>query len=98
MTKAFRNDALAKVTGKAKYTDDYTLPGILHAVPLHAPVASAVIKAIDTSQALKMPGVLKVITAADIPGKNKFGQIIKDYPTLVHKRIRPWEPSSPQHP
>jgi len=88
MTKAFRNDALAKVTGKAKYTDDYTLPGILHAVPLHAPVASAVIKAIDTSQALKMPGVLKVITAADIPGKNKFGQIIKDYPTLVHKRIR----------
>lgn len=88
MTKAFRNDALAKVTGKAKYTDDYTLPGILYAVPLHAPVASAVIKAIDTSQALKMPGVLKVITAADIPGKIKFGQIIKDYPTLVHKRIR----------
>lgn len=88
MTKAFRNDAYAKVTGKAKYTDDYTMPGMLHAVPLHAPVASAVIKKINVDKACAMPGVVKIITAADIPGSIKFGQIIKDYPTLVHKRIR----------
>jgi CO/xanthine dehydrogenase Mo-binding subunit len=87
MTKAFRNDAIAKVSGTAKYTDDYTMPGMLHAVPLHAPVASAKIKSINADQALKMPGVLKVITAADIPGSIKFGQIIKDYPTLVDERI-----------
>ena len=87
-TDAWRNDAIAKVSGKAKYTDDYSLPGMLQAVPLHAPVASARLISIDFSAALKLPGVLAVYTAKDIPGSIKFGQIIKDYPTLVHKRIR----------
>ncbi|HNQ43357.1 MAG TPA: molybdopterin-dependent oxidoreductase, partial [Candidatus Cloacimonadota bacterium] len=87
-TKAFRNDAIAKVSGKAKYTDDYTMPQMLHAVPLHAPVASAWVKSIDYSQALKQAGVVAVFTALDIPGRIRFGQIIKDYPTLVHDRIR----------
>jgi len=86
--KAFRNDAYAKVTGIAKYTDDYTLPGMLHAVPLHASVASAWIKSINYSAALAVKGVVAVYTALDIPGNIKFGQIIKDYPTLVHERIR----------
>jgi CO/xanthine dehydrogenase Mo-binding subunit len=87
-TDAWRNDAVAKVSGKAKYTDDYTLPGMLHAVPLHSPVASAKLLSIDFSEALKLPGVIAVYTARDIPGNIKFGQIIKDYPTLVSKRIR----------
>jgi CO/xanthine dehydrogenase Mo-binding subunit len=87
MRPAFRNDAYAKVTGGAKYTDDYTLPRMLHAVPLHAQTASALIKSIDCSLALQSPGVLRVILAEDIPGTIKFGQIIKDYPTLAHKRI-----------
>jgi len=87
-TDAWRNDAQAKVSGKAKYTDDYTLPGMLHAVPLHAPVASAKLISIDCSEALKLHGVIAVYTAKDIPGNIKFGQIIKDYPTLVNKRIR----------
>jgi len=85
---AFRNDAYAKVTGKARYTDDYSLPNMLHAAPLHAPVASARLISIDTAAALQLPGVVAVYTARDIPGSIKFGQIIKDYPTLVHERIR----------
>ncbi|MDD4147713.1 MAG: xanthine dehydrogenase family protein molybdopterin-binding subunit, partial [Candidatus Cloacimonetes bacterium] len=88
MEKAYRNDAYAKVTGKAKYADDYSMPYMLHAVPLHSPVASAYLKQIDCSEAQNMPGVIRVVTATDIPGKIKFGQIIPDYPTLVHKRIR----------
>jgi len=87
-SNAWRNDAVAKVSGKAKYTDDYTLPGMLHAVPLHASVASARLISIDYSAALKVPGVIAVYTAKDIPGNIKFGQIIKDYPTLVNRRIR----------
>lgn len=87
-TDAWRNDAVAKVKGKAKYTDDYTLPGMLHAVPLHSPMASAKLLSIDFSESLKLPGVIAVYTARDIPGNIKFGQIIKDYPTLVNKRIR----------
>ncbi|MCD8479607.1 MAG: hypothetical protein LRZ88_04865 [Candidatus Cloacimonetes bacterium] len=88
MKPAFRNDAHAKVTGTAKYTDDYTMPRMLHAVPLHAPVASAMIKSIDSSEAQRAEGVIRVITAADIPGSIKFGQIIRDYPTLASDRIR----------
>ena len=85
---AYRNDAYAKVTGRAKYTDDYTLPGMLHAVPLHAPVASAKIIRIDSSEAEMSAGVRAVFTADDIPGSVYFGQIIRDYPTLAQSRIR----------
>ncbi|HQO18687.1 MAG TPA: dehydrogenase, partial [Candidatus Cloacimonas sp.] len=84
-TDAFRNDAVAKVTGKAKYTDDYKLPDMLYAVPVHSKVASAIIKTINYSKALNQKGVVAVYTAQDIPGNIKFGQIIKDCPTLVNR-------------
>lgn len=86
--KAFRNDAIAKVTGTAKYTDDYTMPQMLHAVPVFAPVASAKIVSINTKEALLQPGIVAVFAASDIPGNVYFGQIIKDYPTLASDRIR----------
>lgn len=86
--KAFRNDAYAKVTGIAKYTDDYAMPQMLHAIPVHAVVASARLIAIDSSLALQQAGVVAVFTAKDIPGNIKFGQIIKDYPTLVGDIIK----------
>ena len=75
-TDAFRNDAVAKVTGRAKYTDDYKLPDMLYAVPLQSKIASAVIKTINYSEALNQKGVVSVYTAKDIPGNIKFGQII----------------------
>ncbi|MDY0150869.1 MAG: xanthine dehydrogenase family protein molybdopterin-binding subunit [Candidatus Cloacimonas sp.] len=84
----WRNDAYAKVTGIAKYTDDYTMPQMLHAVPVYAPVASAMLTAIDSTQAMLQAGIVAVFTAKDIPGNIKFGQIIKDYPTLVSDRIK----------
>jgi len=82
-TTAFRNDAYAKVTGIAKYTDDYTMPGMLHAAPVYPNCASARILKINSSAALALPGVVAVFTAKDIPGSVKFGQIIRDYPTLA---------------
>ena len=88
MTKVFRNDARAKVTGIAKYTDDYTLPGMLHAAPVYPNCASARILKIDPAPALALQGVVAVFTAQDIPGSIKFGQIIRDYPTLAHKTVR----------
>lgn len=86
--KAFRNDAIAKVTGTAKYTDDYTMPQMLHAVPVYAPIASAKIVSVNTKEALLQPGIVAVFAASDIPGNVYFGQIIKDYPTLASDRIR----------
>lgn len=88
MDKAFRNDARAKVSGTAKYTDDYALPGMLHAAPVYPNCASARILKIDPSAALKAEGVVAVFTAKDIPGSVKFGQIIKDYPTLAEDFVR----------
>ncbi len=52
-----RIDAQAKVTGKAKYTSDIQLPGMLYAKFLRSNVPSAVIRSIDISDAEKMPGV-----------------------------------------
>jgi CO/xanthine dehydrogenase Mo-binding subunit len=85
---AWRNDAYAKVTGKAKYTDDLKLHNCLHAVPVYSDYVSARIVSIETEVAARQPGVVKVITYKDVPGNLQFGQIIRDYSILAHDRIR----------
>jgi 4-hydroxybenzoyl-CoA reductase alpha subunit len=67
-----RNDARAKATGTAVYTDDIKLPGMLHGRLLRSPFAHARIVGIDTSRAEALPGVKCVITGQDIP-KVKYG-------------------------
>lgn len=60
------------VTGSALYTDDLLgrFPNLLHAYPLQAPHAHARIKKLDVSGAYSVPGVVKVLTAQDVPGIN----------------------------
>jgi 4-hydroxybenzoyl-CoA reductase alpha subunit len=60
-------EGLAKVTGRAIYTDDITLPRMLHAKLLRSVHAHARILSIDASAALAMPGVHAVITGKDLP-------------------------------
>jgi 4-hydroxybenzoyl-CoA reductase alpha subunit len=67
-----RVDARAKVTGTARYTDDFTLPGMIHGRLLRSPLAHARIVSIDTSRAKAIPGVAAVITGADLP-KVRYG-------------------------
>src|SRR5947209_859959 len=55
--------------GEAQFTADITLPGMLHMAILRSKQGHALIKGIDTSAAMKMPGVVRVITAADLEGK-----------------------------
>jgi len=62
-----RNDARAKATGSAMFTDDMKLPGMLHGSLLRSPHPHACIKNIDTSRALKLKGVKAVITGPDLP-------------------------------
>ncbi|WP_374666846.1 molybdopterin cofactor-binding domain-containing protein [Ramlibacter sp.] len=59
-----QKEALAKVTGRAIYTHDFTLPGMLWGVMLRSPHPHARILAIDTSRAAAMPGVGAVLTGA----------------------------------
>ncbi|VBB47755.1 4-hydroxybenzoyl-CoA reductase subunit alpha [uncultured Desulfatiglans sp.] len=85
-----RNDARAKATGTATYTDDMKLPGMLYGKILRSPVAHARIVRIDTSRAAALPGVKCVITAEDTP-KIKYGnwrlfpETQDEYPLAVDK-------------
>jgi len=68
----WRNDGVAKVTGKAKYADDIKLYDMLHCVPVYTDEIHAEIIKIDVESAQKSTGVVKVITAKDILGMKKF--------------------------
>ena len=67
--RARKVDGIHKATGQALYTDDIQLPGMLHGKFLRSPHAHALIKRIDASRALALPGVHGVITGADLPVK-----------------------------
>lgn len=65
--RTVRKDAVAKVTGKAKYTDDFFERDMLVGKVLRSPYAHAIVKSIDTSAAKALPGVEAVITHEDLP-------------------------------
>ncbi len=81
-----RKEAWDKVTGDAKYTDDYIVPGILHAKLVTSPHAHAKIKSIDVSEAIKAPGVQSVITGSNFP--ILCGVVIEDRPPLAIDKVR----------
>src|ERR671912_1492032 len=60
-------DLVAKVTGKAKYAEDYRAEGMLFCKLLLSPRPHARVTRIDASAALAMPGVHAVLTADDMP-------------------------------
>ncbi|GAB4186291.1 MAG: xanthine dehydrogenase family protein molybdopterin-binding subunit [Thalassobaculales bacterium] len=86
--------------GKGQYTDDLSLPGQAYAVVVRSPHAHGVIRAVDTEAAAAMPGVLAVLTAADLgeygtlqcmpPFKNRDGSpmIKPPRPSLAVDRVR----------
>jgi len=83
-----RLEGWAKVTGETRFTADMKLPGMLYSGVLRSKIPHARLLSIDTSEALSVPGVRAVLTAADIPGRNGVGIIVKDEPVLIRDRIR----------
>ena len=84
-----RTDARAKVTGEALYAVDITKPDMLIGVVLRSERAHANIVDIDVSEAMAVPGVEAVITAADLNGLfPRFGHIVADHPILAIDRVR----------
>ncbi len=81
-------EVVDKVTGRAKYADDYVFDGMLFARTLRAAYPHARITRIDTSQAKALPGVHAVLTHADIPGENIHGLIYDDWPVLAAEKVR----------
>jgi CO/xanthine dehydrogenase Mo-binding subunit len=84
-----RIDARDKVTGAALYSGDLIRPEMLHMKTLFAGRVHARVLSIDTTQALTLPGVVAIFTAADVP-VNEFGLQWKDQPVLCG-------PLSPSH-
>ena len=78
-----RVDAMEKTLGIGEYADDIRIDGMLHGVALRTKYPRALVKSIDISEAEKIEGVVKVVTAKDIPGKRYLGHIFKDTPALV---------------
>lgn len=69
--------------GKRAYIDDMRIDGMVHGALHLTAHARADIVAIDTSAATAVPGVLRVFTAADIPGALRTGLIHKDWPLMI---------------
>jgi len=82
-------DAWAKVVGETKYADDLFLPRMAYAKLLRSAHAHARIRSIDTARARALPGVLAVVTAADLP-RVKFGilPVSQDEEALCAEKVR----------
>jgi xanthine dehydrogenase large subunit len=87
--KALPHDSGAKhVQGSAEYIDDMLEPaGTLHIALGGSPVARGAIRHVDLADVLSMPGVVTVITAAHIPGKNDISPAHADEPVFAHDRV-----------
>ncbi|HEY1979818.1 MAG TPA: xanthine dehydrogenase molybdopterin binding subunit, partial [Xanthobacteraceae bacterium] len=83
------HDSGAKhVRGAAEYIDDIPEPaGTLHIAVGGAPIARGTIRRIDVSEVRNAPGVVAIITADDIPGKNDISPATADEPVFAQTRI-----------
>ena len=79
-----RVDAFEKATGRAKYTDDLCDRSALVVRLVHSTIAHGMVTAIDTAEAMKVPGVVKILTCFDVPNI--------PFPTAGH----PWS-TDPHH-
>lgn len=76
------------VAGRATYVDDIAeVEGTLHAALGLSPVAHGRLRRIDVERLRAMPGVVAVLTAADIPGMNDCGPIVHDDPILADREL-----------
>jgi len=83
-----RPDAQAKVTGLEKYAADVYGENLLWAGVKRAGVAHGRIRRIDIKAASKYPGVIKILTGADVPGTNRQGIVHKDQPVIAGDKVR----------
>jgi len=78
-----RVDAEGKALGISKYSEDVYLPNMLYGSAVRSAYPRAKVLSIDTSKAKALPGVVAVLTAADVPGSVKQGYIRPDWDVLI---------------
>ncbi len=83
-----RPNSMIKACGLAKFSADYYFDNALEIACAHALVNYARIKSVDISAALKMPGVVGIITEKDIKGTNRVREAVNDKPLLMENMVR----------
>jgi CO/xanthine dehydrogenase FAD-binding subunit len=81
-----RTDAESKARGRAIYGMDLTMPNVLEGRFLRAGIPHARILRINTSQALKVPGVREIVTGSDWP--RNHGPLVKDQPSMAIDKVQ----------
>lgn len=82
-----RGDAPTKASGRERFAADCYPDNLIWAGAVRAGVPHGRLQAVDSAAALAVPGVLKVLTAKDVPGPNRHGIIHQDMPVLADDRI-----------
>jgi aldehyde oxidoreductase len=82
-SNADRYQSTRLILGDKDYVDDMSVPGMLHGAVRLADHARADVVSIDTTRAEAVPGVTRVITAADVPGQLRIGIIERDWPVFI---------------
>src|SRR3990167_4829265 len=82
-----RLDAKEIVTGSVKFGVDITLPGMLYGKVFRSSIPHGRIISLDVSEAERLPGVVAVVTAKDVP-TNRFGFALKDETVFAMDKVR----------
>ena len=88
--KVPRVDGVGKATATTRYVADYHVPGLIYGKILHSKVPRGKIKNIDYSEALKLEGVVAVITGKDIPNQSLYGYTYPDEEVLARDEVKFW--------
>ena len=84
-----RVDGIEKVTGRAKFTVDLAVPGMLEGRVLRSPYPHALVESIDIGRAERVPGVIAVLTRDDVQDIHPyFGHCLRDRPLIAVDRVR----------
>ena len=87
-TSPIRKEGLAKVTGRAQYVDDITLPGMWYGATVRSTIARGRINSITFDPTIDW-SQFTIVTAADIPGENTIVHLPKDHSCLAAEHINP---------
>jgi aldehyde oxidoreductase len=83
-----RPSAMLKACGLAQFGGDIKMKNMLEIAAVHSTEFHAMIKAIDSTAAKKMPGVVGIMTAEDVKGTNRLRVIMPDQPVLCEDKVR----------
>jgi CO/xanthine dehydrogenase Mo-binding subunit len=82
-----RRDARVRATGAVRYVEDIVVDGMLRCVIVRSTVAAGRVVAIETAAAARAPGVVRILTAADVT-RRRYGNYVQDQPILATDRVR----------